>query len=184
MPNLKDRSSDERLNPSQQDYAKKFEEITGSPDMQALNDQGDALIRNLGDSERNIESPGGSTKNTDTDAIQKAEKDPEDAPEDRQKNKRSVGKSGWSRRQKIVAGAGAGGGIIAILASFLALLPLKLPGVLQMITDEAAQRVEQVTEKRAKLIIGRAILTRFGTHTGIVLTGDRSEEHTSELQSH
>lgn len=176
MADLKDKYSDERLNKAQQDYDRKFTELTDSPDMQALDDQGDAIARDLKSSEGNNESPDGLAVGEYAGAVKQAEQNPSDTPENRfnyrAEKTRSKGNTGWSRRRKIAVGAGAGGGVLTILASIFALLPLKLPGVLQMITDEAAQRVEQVTEKRAKLIIGRAILTKFGTHTGIVLTGD------------
>lgn len=176
MADLKDKYSDERLNKSQQDYDRKFNELTGSPDMRALDDQGNAIARGLKDSENDTDSLGSSSADGSVGSVKQAEENPSDSPDNRfnyrAEKTRSEGRSGWSRRRKLAVGAGAGGGVIAIFASIFALLPLKLPGVLQMITDEAAQRVEQVTEKRAKLIIGRAILTRFGTHTGIVLTGE------------
>ena len=75
----------------------------------------------------------------------------------------------WSSRRKLAVGGGAAAGVSGLLISMFALLPMKIPGIMSMITDEAGQRVEQVTEHRAKLILARAILRKFDSD--LVVTG-------------
>ncbi len=168
MPDTKNKYSDDRLNKAQQDYDEKFGNITSSPDMQALGDQGDAIARDLKKSEGNTTEP---TSTNDPDGVRQAETESPSQPEP-SKQTTQTKSGGWSGRRKALTGAGVGGGILALVASLFALLPLKVPGIMSMVTSQTMQRVEQITEKRAKTIIGRAILTKFGTHTGVVITGE------------
>lgn len=50
--------------------------------------------------------------------------------------------------------------LVLVLGGFGVLLPLKIPALMQMISDEAAQRVEQITEARAKKMVGRYMLQK------------------------
>ena len=113
MADLKDKYSDERLNKSQQDYDRKFNELTGSPDMQALDDQGNAIARDLKDSESDTSSSAGSSSNEGVGGVKQAETNPSDSPSNRfnyrSEKTRTEGRSGWSRRRKLAVGAGAGG---------------------------------------------------------------------------
>jgi murein DD-endopeptidase MepM/ murein hydrolase activator NlpD len=173
MPDLKDKYSDSELDRSHQ----AFEEMVNRPDMQAENDRGDAIARDL---ERHESKPDGDSglkeKGGATDTRQAEEESGTDSSNgfynQKPEKQSSKPRSGWSNRRKLIAAGAGGGGIAAIIASMMLLLPMKVPGLLALVTDKAGQRVEQITEKRAKLIVGRAILTKFGTHTGIVLTGD------------
>lgn len=170
MSKLKDKYSDAELDRSNT----AFDEIVNRPDMKALDDRGDAIARDLEGAEGDTTSP----RNGSSNGVKEAEKSGGKAPQNRfnyqqpDSNSKDKGRSGWSRRRKIATGVGVGGGAGGILALIFMLLPLKVPGIMSMVTSQTMQRVEQVTEKRAKTIIGRAILTKFGTHTGIVITGE------------
>lgn len=172
MPDLKNKYSDPELNPSN----KAFDEIINQPDMQALNDQGDAIARDLENSEEGLKAPENYFEGDSKDAARRAEAKEWNAPENRfnyqKPDPQSQGKSGWSRRRKILTGAGVGGGGVGIMAIILMLLPLKIPGIMQMIANEAGQRVEQITERRAKIILGRAIVSKFASNSGVVITGN------------
>lgn len=169
MADLKDKYSDPKLNPANKD----FENIVSHYGNTADSSQEDANIRNLRDQETNPSKP-----EKDGDASSVADKEREStspqnkfgysAPEQKEKAASNPG-----RRRKQLIGAGVGGGALGgLLIALFTLLPLKVPGIMSMVTSQTMQRVEQITEKRAKTIIGRAILTKFGTHTGIVITGD------------
>ena len=54
MPDLKNKYSDPELNPANKD----FDEIVNRPDMKALDDRGDAIARDLEQSENNPKVPG------------------------------------------------------------------------------------------------------------------------------
>jgi murein DD-endopeptidase MepM/ murein hydrolase activator NlpD len=172
MPDLKNKYSDPELNPGNKD----FDEIVNRPDMQALNDQGDSVARDLKNSEGNVKAPEDFNEGDGKDAARRAEAKEWNAPENQFNYEKSLdnksGTQGWSRRRKMVAAGAGGGGIGAILIAGFMLLPLKVPGMMQLVTDVAGQRIEQITERRAKLILARAIMTKFGTHTGIVVTGE------------
>ncbi len=77
-----------------------------------------------------------------------------------------------NRRRNMIAGGVAGGVVGIAITLFGSLLPLKIPGIMQMITDEAGQRVEQITVHRAKVILARAIMEKLGVPGGPVITGE------------
>lgn len=168
MPDLKDKYSDAELDRSN----KAFDEIVNHPDMRALDDQGDAVARDLNDSENAPGQTSGVDKDGGADSVKQAEEESSQDPDNRfnyQKTSRDVNTGGWSTRRKLAVGGGVGTGVVgAILAGFM-MLTGKIPGIMQMISNEAGQRVEQVTEKRAKMIVGRYILRHSGV--GVVLTG-------------
>jgi len=81
--------------------------------------------------------------------------------------------SGWKRflnkRNAIIGGAS--GGIVGIAISIFGFLtPFKVPALMQLVTDAAGQRVEQITTHRAKVILANAILSRMGYNKGVVIT--------------
>lgn len=169
MPDLKDKHSGSRLNPSERD----FDDIVNQPDMQALDDRGDAIARDDEASKlRDAENGAASDSDGVGDAEQKKQK-PDNKFGYQPNNKQKSDSTRPSNRKKL-AGLGIGGGVLGgILISIFMLLPLKIPGIMQMISDEAGQRVEQVTERRAKIIIARAIFQKFATSgNGIVITGN------------
>lgn len=171
MPSLKDKYSDTELDRSN----KAFDEIVNQPDMQAVNDQGDATARELENAEKNLKAPEDFHEGDGKDAARRAEARNSDNPENqfyRPNDKTQATISRWSNKRKAGVFGGVGGAILAIVASSFMLLPLKIPGIMQMIADEAGQRVEQVTERRAKIILARAIVSKFGKNSGIVITGN------------
>lgn len=162
MPDLKDKYSDQELDRSHT----AFDEIVNRPDMKALDDQGNAIARDLKASE---DRPAG---NETHDPGEPKSSNPFNYERQATQKSSAASGSGWSRKQK----AGAFGGLTAVLGGSIAvlfmLLPLKIPGIMQMIADEAGQRVEQVTERRAKIILGRAIVSKFASGSGLVITGN------------
>ena len=169
MADLKDRYSDQKLNPANAD----FEKITSHYGDTADPSQEDANIKKLRELEANTSKPDESDRASSIADKEREGASPEnrfgyDAPEKKEKTA-----SNPDRRRKQLIGAGVGGGVLGgLLIALFSLLPLKVPGIMSMVTSQTMQRVEQITEKRAKTIIGRAILTKFGTHTGIVITGE------------
>ena len=69
---------------------------------------------------------------------------------------RSSGRT--NKRRGLFIGLGAGGGILSVVAGFSALLPLKLPGIMDTIIGDAGKRVEKVVERRAERILFMYIL--------------------------
>lgn len=174
--------TDEGGNPAAQHYRDMFDDMVSQPDMQALNDQGDAAAREHAQNLQNAESSpyvtdnfysekkGRHRKDADLDA-RKAEASLWQAPQNRLNLNASARFRQLTNKKNLIR-LGAGGGVVGTaLASFMMLLPLKLPGALNMIMEQVGQKAEYITEKRAKVIIARSILTRFGSHTGIVITG-------------
>lgn len=171
MPSLKDKYTDPELDRSN----KAFEEMVNRPEMKAVDDQGDAVARNIKEAEENSSAPGSFHEGDGKDAARRAEAQDWNNPENRfyQPTKTTSTRiDTWSKRRKLAAFGGGGGAVSAIIIAFFSLLPLKVPGLMQLVMDTTAQRVEQITDKRAKIILGRAILTKFGTNTGIVITGE------------
>lgn len=178
MSDLKNKYSDSRLDPSEN----AFKDIVNHPDMQAVNDQGDAIVRDdeaskLRNAEENIQTPSRFNEGDGKDAAREAEAKEWNNPENRfgykPSNKELTKPTTSTRRRNTIRFGIAGGSIGLVLAAFGMLLPLKIPGIMQMISDEAGQRVEQVTERRAKIIIARAIVQKFATSgSGIVVTGN------------
>ena len=169
MADLKDKYSDSKLNPADNS----FEHIVSHYGDTADPSQENANIEKLREQE-NQPAPTESDKGASNAAEQERESS---APKNQfgynapEKKERSA--SNPDKRRKQLIGAGVGGGALGgLLIALFALLPLKVPGIMSMVTSQTMQRVEQITEKRAKTIIGRAILTKFGTHTGIVITGE------------
>jgi len=167
------RYSDPELDPAQRASEEMFE----SSDPHKTSD-GDAVAHDLRRSEEGLGPIQRRLQRRDNkqQALREKEAAQWNAPENRL-NYRPPGKEKTtptariSRRNKFLFG-GIGGGIIGMLVLFAGLSPFKVPGLMSLVTDVAGQRLEKATEKRAKIIIGRAILTKFGTHTGIVVTGD------------
>lgn len=76
-------------------------------------------------------------------------------------------------KKNAIRGGIAGGGVGITLALFGFLTPFKIPGIMETISDEAGQRVEQIVTHRAKIIIARAIMEKIGIPgSGPVITGD------------
>ncbi len=74
-------------------------------------------------------------------------------------------------KKNALRGGIAGGGIGIALALFSFLTPFKIPGVMQLITDHAGQRLEQITTHRAKVIVARYIYSQVGIPGDPVITG-------------
>lgn len=162
MPDLKDRYSDTELNPSEQNYRDSTDVV--AHDLRRSEE-------GLGPIQRRLQR-----KDNKQQALKKAEAADWNNPENKyyqptKKVEKLTGKiSSLSNRKKGLLIGGAGGGAATILIAFLMLLPLKIPGIMAMISNEAGQRVEQITEKRAKMIVGRYIIRHSGV--GVVLTGE------------
>ena len=150
------RYSDEELNPSQSDYNKEFNDIVAQPDMQALGDQGDAVARDLSKKERSIENHQAGDKPD----ISGSERSPKDGFYERMglgSSTTSAKGFGRKNRRKIGAALGGGGLAGAVVGLIFMLLPIKIPAIMSMITNEAGQRLEQVVEHRATMIVARSI---------------------------
>lgn len=159
MPKTEDKYSDTRLDPSED----AFNDLVNTPDMQALNDQGDAIA-----------------SEDEAAKLRKAEKDdaasndqsqePENQYYNQSKDTQKAQSNPQQRRNNFIK-IGAGGGILGgILIALIMLLPLKIPGIMSMIGKEAGQRVEQVAEHRATMIVARAIAQKFAlTGSGVVV---------------
>jgi|GEM_PF-5792634 len=79
------------------------------------------------------------------------------------------------RRRGLLIGFGAGGGLLSIVAGFSALLPFKLPGIMDTIIDDAGKRVEKVVERRAERIFIMYMLkgSSAAVKTGnVIVTGN------------
>lgn len=169
MADLKEKDSESKLNPASKD----FENIVSNYGRTADPTQEDDNIKKLRNQESTQPQPTSSDPTPDIKDRENAGDTPENqfgynAPD---KKQRTVSSPEIRRKQLI--GVGVGGGVIGgLLIALFALLPLKIPGIMSMVTSQTMQRVEQITEKRAKTALGRAILTKFGTHTGIVITGE------------
>ena len=163
------RYSDEELNPSQSDYNKEFNDIVAQPDMQALGDQGDAVARDLSKKERSIENPQAGDKPD----ISGSERSPKDGFYERiglGSSTTSAKGFGRKNRRKIGAALGGGGLAGAVVGLIFMLLPIKIPAIMSMITNEAGQRLEQVVEHRATMIVARSIAQKFATSgSGVVV---------------
>lgn len=171
------------LNPASEDYHRRFDEITSSPDMRALDDQMNATRRDdgsvaerrsiggwLDDKLDDAQDSSWSTR----DAARSAEKDELDNVEN------SMGYRGgepdkrpFNKQRNRVAAWVAGGGATVMLSFFGlgSIMPFKIQGVMGMISEEVGQRVEQIVLHRAKVIVARAIMERLGVKSGPVITG-------------
>ncbi len=179
--NSPNRYTDDDLNVAD----KEFNDIVNRPDMQALDEQGDAAIRDH-DAKAGDSKPDG--KNVGD--LGRAESKAASGPRNNFYNPTrsggaTKGSSGFvgslkgaftgkNKKRNIALGGGIGGGAIGITLLIFSLLPFKLPGLMEIIANEAGQRVEQITERRAKQIIARAILTRMGIKAGggYIVTGN------------
>ena len=74
------------------------------------------------------------------------------------KNAKLRSQSSNRRRRGIFIGLGAGGGLLSVVAGFTALLPLKLPGIMDTLVNDAGKRIEQVVERRAEKVLLTYIL--------------------------
>lgn len=184
------RYSDESLDPSQAAYDDEFNKIVGN--MSDVEDQADAYAR---DHEGNNDSNSGDDGYFDRLANRRGDK--LDARSNAAADRRAAEKKEWDEAanlmnykkkgedntpQKTTGGGyfnkknairgGIAGGIIGIaLVIFGFLSPFKLPALMQVVTDVTGQRVEQITTHRAKVILARAILSKFGSGGGVVITG-------------
>lgn len=115
--------------------AREADSIFNQPDMQALNDQGDAIIR---DNEAN---PMGYRSGDSSDS-------------GAQKKQGFIGRLRNNRRRLI--GLGAGGGIVlSLIAGFYALIPLKLEMLVKSATQHAAEIPEYAIEHRLSYLTSR-----------------------------
>lgn len=62
------------------------------------------------------------------------------------------------KRRGLLIGFGAGGGVLSIVAGFSALLPFKMPSIMDTLIGDAGKRVEKVVERRAERVILAYIL--------------------------
>lgn len=93
------------------------------------------------------------------------------AQENDPKGKKKVEGKSSNLRGNIIGG-GLAGGAIGIAMTLFGFLPaFKIPGIMSMITDQVGNAVEHVTTRRAKIIVARAVLERFGVKGGPVITG-------------
>ena len=79
------------------------------------------------------------------------------------------------RRRGLLIGFGAGGGLLSIVAGFSALMPFKLPGIMDTIVNDAGKRVEKVVERRAERVVIQYILhgSAAAFKTGnVIVTGN------------
>lgn len=76
-----------------------------------------------------------------------------------------------NKRRNIVTAAIVTG-LLSIALAFFSLLPLKVPALMNMVSDEAGQLIEYATLRRAKVIMARAMLSKFGYTGGVVITGN------------
>lgn len=76
-----------------------------------------------------------------------------------------------TKRRNIITG-GIAAGLLSIGLAFFALLPMKVPSIANMVTDEAGQLIERMTIRRAKVIMAQAMLSKFGYDGGVVITGN------------
>lgn len=179
MPDLKDKYSDPALNPANKD----FEEIVNQPDMQALNDQGDATAREsnkLGRAEKKAsESPETTGRVVDP---RTAEKDPSGFWVSGTKESRVRGAFTRYRHNKkaLIATGAVGGVILSAIAGFFALLPLKFEMLIKAATDQAAQVPEHAIEHRlqyltqyyiAQQILGQAYGQDIDVKQGSIIAG-------------
>jgi len=74
------------------------------------------------------------------------------------KARSAIYRQNGGRRRGLLIGLGAGGGLLSIVAGFSALLPLKLPGIMDTIVGDAGKRVEKVVERRAERVLFQYIL--------------------------
>lgn len=164
-----DRYTDESLDP----YQREADEIFNRPDMRALDDRMDAIARDRNDhGDSGGQFDGGDAAAADRRAAEAQEW--ESAKNKMADNPRSGHKTSIRDliNKKNALRGGIAGGVIGIaLALFGFLTPFKLPALLQTVTDETGQRVEQITVQRAKVILARAILSKFGYSGGVVVTG-------------
>lgn len=182
------RYSDESLDPEQQEW----NALISRPDMQAFDDQVEASLRDeanndaseddgLFDKLANRRGDRLDAKNAATADRRAAEQKEWDAAAqlmspnrkgDQKGNQKNTqdGGGGFFNKKNAIRGGIAGGTIGIALVIFGFLSPFKLPALMQVVTDVTGQRVEQITTHRAKVILARAILSRFGTE-GAVVTG-------------
>lgn len=186
MPQPTKNIGDPQIDPAQDEWDK----LVNRPDMQALDDQGGAIASEhengggdssgdgLFDRAYDKASDRLDQRNDANAERRAAEKEEFDAAENAMgyrsgaDKKAQEDKGGFFNRKNAGRGAIAGVSIGVMLAAFSLLTPFKLPALLQIVTDETGQRVEQITTRRAKVIMAHAILTKFGSPGGVVITGN------------
>lgn len=163
MANALKPDNDERLNPGQRNYEADFNGITNQPNKKAPDDQGNAIASNYS-AGQNIKNP---------DQLAKAEASPEKqgfySGKGSQSGSTATGGTSQTRLQAIgqklggKKGAAIGGvlgaGLITSVMIFMALLPLKVIGLVDSLTDKAGEIAQNITEKRAGKIIVRKIVS-------------------------
>lgn len=79
------------------------------------------------------------------------------------------------KRRGVLIGLGAGGGLLSVVAGFAALMPFKMPGIMDTLIDNAGKRVEKVVERRAERVVLAYILQGSSAalkNKNIIVTGN------------
>lgn len=79
------------------------------------------------------------------------------------------------KRRGLFIGLGAGGGLLSIVAGFSAILPFKMPGIMDTIVNDAGKRIEKVVERRAERVVLAYILQGSSAafkNKNIIVTGN------------
>lgn len=174
------RYSDSGLDPSRS----AFDEIVNRPDMQALNDQGDAMVQNKESLVKAEESPTHTTTGNGSDStnIATSEENPDGfwtGKADKLQLRGSLSRLRGNRKALIAAGL-AGGLIAAAIGGFLALLPLKFEMLIGAATSQASEIPEHAIENRlqyltqyyiAQRILGQAHGQDIDVSSGSIIAG-------------
>lgn len=163
--------NNEKLNPGQKHSDDVFDSLTSTPDMQALGDRGNAMIRDQehakaptgGDQVKSVddlkqgEDVGRSPWKTDMDS-EDSDAQPADTSQSRL--------SGLRSKKGIIGGLGLGGGIVGIAISFSLLLPLKVIGLVDAAAQKMGQEVTHIVAKEGKKLITKAVTHSAGKGDG------------------
>lgn len=158
------RFSDSKLDPSQSS----FDEIVGTPEMRALDDQMDATAHTKGNTLAESENEAGRTTSG---AAKKPDPTNSESNPDgywRQNTNDSTQSrirgtlSGFRKNRKALIATGVTGGlIVAIMSAFFSLLPLKLEMLIKTATDQAADIPEYMIEKRIRYLTQYYVASRI-----------------------
>jgi hypothetical protein len=80
-----------------------------------------------------------------------------------------------SGRRGVFIGLGAGGGLLSVIAGFSFMLPFKLPGIMDSITNRTAARLENVIEKRGEKFLLQYLIRGSSAAVGgpdFIVTGN------------
>lgn len=159
-------------NPGDSHFDDEFNRLTSTPDMKALDDRADAGAREYAqDREQNAsENPFGYPEETSGNEQAAINQEGLAGTKASSQKKKVSGKSPNNKRNAIAGGiAGGTAGIALAIFGFLPFF--KVPGIMSIVTEQVGSAVEHVTTRRAKVIVARAILERFGVRGGPVITG-------------